>query len=91
MIVKFEKGKKYKLMPEQQEYFDSIDDGKGNPCVGYHYAIAAMTGKFYCCDCWIVNKEGEVHPGLLNSPVPVRADHLETETTTILCEVENCE
>jgi hypothetical protein len=88
MRVKFEKGKKYKLTPEIAEYYDSVDDGEDNPCIGYHYAIANGTGKFHGCDCWIVNEAGEVHPGLSESPVPVLVEQLETEIATVLIEVE---
>jgi hypothetical protein len=74
--MKFQKGQKYELNQSQKDYYDSIDDGKGNPCIGYHYALAVNTGDYYICDCWIVSKSGAVHPGLNNSPVPVNRDSI---------------
>lgn len=30
----------------------------------------------YCCDCWVCDAEGNIHPGYDNSPVPVHEDKI---------------
>lgn len=73
-IQKFKNNKLYKLNQNWCEYYDDLTDGKGNPCTGYHYAKVAPDIRGldpYIVDCWIVNKEGKVHPGFNASPVPI--------------------
>ena len=42
---------------------------------GQGYCLCRPVGGEYpITDCWIVNADGEVHPGLCNSPVPVRIE-----------------
>ena len=71
------KNKLYKLIPSFCKLYDQADDGKGNACIGYHYAKPIYTGDYNLCECWIVNKEGKVHPFFKNSPVPVNRDSIE--------------
>lgn len=49
---------------------------------GEGYAFAAVADDvpeagIWLADCWIVNRAGEVHPGLDACPVPIRADDLD--------------
>lgn len=34
----------------------------------------------YITDCWVVNEEGEIHPGYSESPIPVRFDDVDPST-----------
>ena len=31
----------------------------------------------FITDCWIVNADGDIHPGYAESPIPVRFDDVE--------------
>lgn len=46
----------------------------------YDYALLADRGAVqsdcWVHDAWIVNADGEVHPGLSAAPVPVRLEHV---------------
>lgn len=75
-IKNFEEGKVYELSQDWKDYYDEQNDGSGNFCIGYHYAKPVHTGDYSICDCWIVNKEGEIHPGFNVSPVPVNRDSI---------------
>lgn len=33
-------------------------------------------GSFFTLDCWVCDKEGNIHPGYNISPVPVHVDNL---------------
>jgi hypothetical protein len=44
---------------------------------GYTYALPSFTGRFWVCDCWIVNEQGERHPDYDVAPVPLTACNLE--------------
>lgn len=49
-------------------HYDDEDFGEG-----YGLALAADgTDGCVIADCWIVNRQGEIHPGYRESPVPVR-------------------
>jgi len=51
-------------------------------CQGrYKYVIPTISdnGQFYCVDCWIVDKSGNVNPGYNVSPVPVNCDNIKSE------------
>jgi hypothetical protein len=43
---------------------------------GYSYASPVDTGAWQIGDCWIVNKAGEIDPGLNASPVPIARSNL---------------
>jgi len=52
---------------------EAIEDDYGE------YVFAAPVGPLeglYVIDCWLVNKDGEVHPGYSVSPVPIRVQYL---------------
>ena len=51
-------------------------------CQGkYKYVMPTITdnGQYYCIDCWIVDKNGNAHPGYSNSPVPVNCENINSE------------
>lgn len=55
-----------------------FDDEYGE---GYSYALVADEdpGECFIVDCWIVNQQGEKHPGLDASPVPISAESVEID------------
>jgi hypothetical protein len=61
----------YKLNSSDQEYYNQ------HPYSGYIYAkpVDYAVGH-YIGDCWIVNKDGEIHPGYNCSPVPFNINSL---------------
>lgn len=52
-----------------------FDDELGR---GYDHALLADRGPIvagcWVHDAWIVNRHGDIHPGLCNAPVPVRLE-----------------
>jgi hypothetical protein len=52
-----------------------FDEDEAHP--GYTYALPNFTGRFWVCDCWIVNEQGERHPDYDVAPVPLTACNLE--------------
>ena len=58
------------------EHFDDEDHGVGFD----HIETYGECDGMFITDCWVVNAEGEVHPGYESSPVPVRFDDVEAET-----------
>lgn len=60
---------RYKLA-DPDRYDDEFGTGFDHAEV---YGQITCEGMFIC-DCWITNAAGEVHPGLAESPVPVRID-----------------
>lgn len=44
---------------------------------GYNYLIPNDTGNYWMIDCWIVNEQGEKHPGYDVAPVPLATSGLE--------------
>lgn len=58
-------GFKYEFNDDWKDYYNDLDN------VGYYYAVPNEgTNNVLIGDCWIVNKNLEVHPGFENSPVP---------------------
>lgn len=57
---------------------DRYDDGFGN---GYEHALLVDRGPIaadcWVHDAWIVKANGDVHPGLKLSPVPVRIEDVD--------------
>lgn len=66
----FQAGHIYPLV--DPEHYDDEDFGKGYD----HVMIAhdANPGDCYIHDVWVLNSEGEVHPGYNASPVPIRME-----------------
>ncbi len=70
-------------MPFERKYVYPLkdptrfDDAFGS---GYGYAALVDRGPIptecWAHDAWIVNAQGEVHPGLDESPVPIRLDEI---------------
>jgi hypothetical protein len=52
-----------------------FDEDEAHP--GYTYALPSFTGRFWVCDCWIVNERGEKHPDYDAAPVPLTTCNLE--------------
>lgn len=40
----------------------------------YTFLIPVDSGNFYLCDCWIVDRNGNKHPGYSVCPVPIRTE-----------------
>ena len=58
-------GYRYELNDDWKEYYDD------NGGVGYHYAEPVKyANDCIIGDCWIVNAQGQRHPGFDVSPVP---------------------
>lgn len=56
---------------------ESYDDEYGQ---GYAYAQSyGNCDGMIITDCWIVDKDGNIHPGMDESPVPVHIDDVDTE------------
>lgn len=66
---------RYKLA-DPDRYDDEFGTGFDHAEV---YGQITCEGMFIC-DCWITNAAGEVHPGLAESPVPVRIDDVIPDT-----------
>lgn len=60
---------------DPRHYDDDFGVGFGHIMIPHE----ATPGDCYIHDAWIVNTEGEVHPGYDGSPVPIRADDVEIE------------
>lgn len=71
----FKTGMRYRLA-DPERYDDEYGEGFGYAEV---YGEITCEGMFIC-DCWITDKEGKVHPGLRESPVPVRVDDVIPDT-----------
>lgn len=76
----FKTGMTYALK-DPSAYDDDYGEG-----YGYAQAYGDCTGMFMT-DCWIVNAQGEIHPGLNDQPVPVRFDSVEA-TSAVATEGE---
>ena len=72
-------GYRYELNDDWKQYYDmelfaaEYSDRKNSDEVevGYHYAIPVeYADGCVIGDCWIVNAQGQVHPGFNISPVP---------------------
>lgn len=64
--MSFVSGRTYPLV--DPERYDDEDYG-----TGYAFAQAAEgTDGCLIADCWIIDREGRIHPGYECSPVPVR-------------------
>lgn len=71
-------------MPLKRNYLyplkiaDRFDDDFGK---GYRYALLADRGSVpldcWVHDAWIVKRNGKVHPGLCETPVPVRLEDID--------------
>lgn len=57
---------------DPERYDDEFGEGYGFAAV----ADAQCEGA-WIADCWVVDREGAVHPGYAESPVPIRADDLD--------------
>lgn len=71
----------YRLNKEWAEHYSQADEF--NPS-GIKYEFAKSTsyaGGAYIADCWIMNTEGNVHPGYNSSPVPLNISALEIVET----------
>jgi hypothetical protein len=71
----FETGMSYQL-----KYPTSYDDEFGEG-----YTRVETYGKIECegmyiVDCWVVNEQGEIHPGMTESPVPVNFNDVIAES-----------
>lgn len=69
----FKSGMTYALK-DSSSYDDEYGEG-----YGYAQAYGDCTGMFMT-DCWIVNEQGEIHPGLNDQPVPVRFEDVVAES-----------
>lgn len=65
----------YKL--KDPKHFDDEEYGEGYDHVETYGECDGM----HITDCWVVNNKGEIHPGYNGSPVPVRFDDIEAETS----------
>lgn len=65
---------------------ENYDDHLGS---GFTHALPAHgpDEDYYIADCWIVDAEGNQHPGLFDCPVPVRGEDLEIDSG-VVCELE---
>ena len=66
----FKSAKIYKLI-NGDHYDDEYGEGFD------HVETYGDSDGSYITDCWVVNSDGDVHPGYENSPVPIRFDRVE--------------
>lgn len=71
----FKSGTSYALK-NPTAYDDEFGEGYGRAETYGHIDCEGM----FIVDCWIVNDAGEVHPGMSESPVPVRFDDVIPES-----------
>ena len=69
-MATFKAGATYPLK-DPERYDDEYGEG-----YGYAQAYGQCDG-MTISDCWIVNKEGDIHPGMDESPVPVCINDLD--------------
>ncbi len=65
--MSFESGRTYPLV-DPERYDDEYGEG-----YAFAKAVEGSDG-CYVTDCWIIDRSGNVHPGLAESPVPIRYD-----------------
>jgi hypothetical protein len=44
----------------------------------FNYYQPTQSGDFYMVDCWVIDKNGNKHPGIDVCPVPIDVDDLDT-------------
>lgn len=72
----FKSNQRYIMNKGWADYYSQVDDS--NPDGKRYEFCKSVSGSkgCYIADCWMMNKDGNVHPGYSNSPVPMNINSL---------------
>jgi hypothetical protein len=76
MSKKFKSNQVYILDKDWADYYSQVDDH--NPDGKRYDFCKSVKGSSGCyiADCWICDKNGNIHPGYCDSPVPMNINSL---------------